>query len=378
MINLPRLLAPTNWSEYYGQNKYKHAILISLTEDGMFFPNSLYLAGDTGTGKTSFVNLIIRSLLCENPGDYELEGRLYQKINPCGECAMCKGVPDFRRAESSFTNITLVQYGKGDEKTVNRSVDEALRLAMTPPASINPHRKDYRFIIFDEWQMFDKNQKQKVLLQAEDGLKSTIFIFITMAEEELGEKRLVALVSRGLGITLDGFTEKEIEDYLLTEVNDKITQLNTGLTRRLPKLRQPEAQAIAKQSHNSLRMALQEYGMLFRYDLGLEYVNPATAKMYIKYTDSQERLELWSALNSNWTMLDECVERFTRIYTPSRLNKLGLDLIEDISNAIRAGHGDREDQLLAINTLLRFVSNYKTYRLSDFLVILNGLNLGIL
>ena len=372
MLNLPRLLAPANWSDFYGHTKEKHIILRSITDNGLLFPNAFYLSGETGTGKTTLVNLIIRSFLCSNPGDYELEGIVYPKVNPCGQCDICKQIKDFRSAESSYTNIKLIQEGKGDGEKIKASVHEALRLSMVPPIDFSSGRKDYRFLIFDEWQLFDKHLRQTVLLKAEDALPTTIFIFLTMAEEELGERRRTALVSRGLGIELRPFTEQQITSYLLDEVNPRLPE-------SLPKLKEPEAVVIAKKSKNSLRMSLSLYGGLFRYDMGLEYIRPATVQYFLSHTDAEDRLELWSALlTSNWKTFNACLDRFSQVYKVTELDQLALDLIEDISSAMKQGRGKHEDQILALNTLFRFISNHRTYRLSDFLVVLGNLDLGVI
>lgn len=372
MINLPRKLAPRSWSSYYGHKEDVHCILRSIIQDGDLFPNAFYISGDTGTGKTTLVNIIIRSLLCEDPQDYTLEDKTYPKVDPCGKCRTCQAITDFRDIESSYTNIKLVQHGKGDNETVDAAVNDALRLSMTPPVNFSPTRKDYRFLIFDEWQMFDKKQRQKVLLKAEAPLDTSIFIFITMAEDEINARRRTALVSRGLGIELHGFTEQEIATYLLEVFNPELPPL-------YPKLKEPEALAIARTCDNSLRMALSRYGNLFRYDYGLDFVRPSTAKYFLKYTDAEDRKEIWHSLEySNWVTLNACIERFIRLYNPSRVDRLAIDLLSDITTAMRSGRGNREDQLLAINTLHRFMAGPKSLRIVDYLTVLIGLNLGVI
>jgi DNA polymerase III gamma/tau subunit len=358
------------WADYYGHKRIIHNLLRRITHNSKFTPNSFYVSGETGTGKTALVNLMIRSYICEDPQDYTLDGVLYEKVDPCGKCQTCKSILDFRDAASNYTNIKLVQKGKGDDMTPEKQVKEALQLCKVPPTMFN-NRKAYRFIIFDEWQTIHKGLRQDVLLQVEASPAYTLFFFITMAEEELGERSRTALASRGVEVHLKGLLPDEIEDFLLNKVSNKVPD-------GYPKLQPAEAKVIALKSKYSLRQAISYYASVAPYDMGCEYIRPATIKYFLSYADAQDRLPLWEAVRlGKWFEVDELLNKLGKIYDPANFKQLGLDLISDIQRAIKRRAGTIEDQLLAIDYLMRYVQHSRSIILSDYLAMFNHLDLGI-
>jgi hypothetical protein len=328
------------------------------------------VAGYTGTGKTALVNLMIRSYMCEDPKDYTLDGVTYEKVDPCGKCQTCKMQVDFRDTASNYNNIKLVQHGKGDSTTINAQVKEALQLTKVPPTILNS-RKAYRFIIFDEWQRVDKGLRQDVLLQAEASPAYTLFFFITMSEEELGEQNRTALASRGITINLKGLLPEEIEEYLVSRVSE-------AAPLGYPKVGPAEAKIIALRSGYSLRQAIAHYGLVAPYDLGCEYLRPGTVKYFLSYTDPSDRLPLWESVRlGKWYEVDQCLTKLAKVYDPANFKQLGLDLIGDIQRAIKRRAGNIDDQLLAIDYLMRFVQHSRSIILNDYLAMFNHLDLGI-
>lgn len=370
-LNLPRYLAPLRWADYFGHKPLIHNLLRRIEDNSKLTPNSFYVSGETGTGKTALVNLLIRSYKCENPQPYTLDGRTYQGVDPCGQCPTCRTHIDFRDAVGSHTNIKLIQYNRGDGETADAQVKEAVQLARVPPIMTAGARKAYRFLVFDEWQRFSKPLRQDVLLHAEASPPTTIFFFITMSEEELGERSRTALASRGLELNLRGLTQQEITEFLLTHVN-------AGVPKGFPLLREPEARAIAARSHCSLRQAIAHYGLVAGYDLGTEFVRPTTIRYFLQYASPADRLALWQAVGTGaWRDVDQTLEALGRIYDPANMRQLGLDLITDVQRAMRARQGTLTDQLWAIDHLFRFVGHARQLNLGDYLAMFAHLDLGV-
>ena len=368
MLNLPQQLAPLHWGEYFGHTKEQHIILQAISGGSATLPNNMFIHGVTGTGKTTFINLIIRSLYCSNPQDYQLEDRLYRRVNPCGECEFCVKLTDFRKHSGEHTNITHIQSGASETETLNAQVKRSLELARKPPVNNSNGREDLRFIIYDEWQLFSKPLRQQVLLKAEEDGYPVIFFFITMSEEELPLDDKIAMMSRGCPIELRGFPPEDIARYLLQTIN----QIPAA-----PRLKEPEAKQIALRSSNSIRMALAHYERVVLYDWGLPEVRPSTVRYFLNYTEPEQRKDLWQViLNSNFVELDETISRVTTLYSATKLNDLGHDLISDITSAMKQGRGNKEHQLLALRMLYQYVANYKDLRITDYLIQLTGLNLG--
>lgn len=367
MLNLPQQLAPLSWDEYYGHEREKRIILRSLEGGSATLPNSMFITGTSGTGKTSLINLIIRSLLCESPRSYSLNGEIYNGVNPCGECPYCRNVVDFRQHSGAHTNIMLIQGGSGEGETLNAQVKRALELASRPPLDLNNHREDFRVLVFDEWQLFPKNLRQQVLLKAELDVKNlnVMYFFITMAEDELPLTDLTAMVSRGLPIHLRAFTVEQIKDYLLNTLD-------------APKLQEREAYQIAKRSRGSLRMALAHYVRVAFHDTGLDYVQAETVQYFLNYTEAESRRALWEVIaRGNYYDLKDVFTRVSSLYDFSKLNDLALDLISDIVEAMQKGRGESDEQLFALRIMYQYIANYQKLELKDYLLQLNGLNLGV-
>lgn len=371
MLNIPQLIAPRRWEDYHGNDDIVISTLNALSLGPNAIPRSIFITGFTGTGKTTLVSLIIRSLTCSNPEDYEHNGISYPKVNPCGKCNYCQKITDFRQASTEFTNITHVQVGSygSEDMTPYKQVQHALDMASRPAAVLNPHRDNYRFIIFDEWQCFDVGLRQKVLLKTEvENELKVIYFFVTMQANRLPEIDLVSLGSRGVHWTIVGHNEEQIVNYLL-----KVSNLNL-----LPKLNSEIAKQIAKRAKGSLREALSKYEMLALRDCMYSEIQDDTARRMLRFTTAKDRLGVWEALERGQLQeLNHIVSRAAKVYDAGQMFEFGQDLIDDLNYAIKEQRGNTESLLFALRLMYQYLANYNRLNLADYLIQLSGLRLGL-
>ncbi len=370
MLNLPQELMPLRWEDYWGHDKEVISLLHAIQHGEETTPRSIVIYGYTGTGKTALINLLIRSLNCSNPQDYERDGRQFHKVNPCGECDLCKHVQDFRLNSNEYTNILHLQAGAygSEEESTHKLVKRGLEFGSKPPVDLGFGRTYFRFVIFDEWQLYDSSDRQKVLLKAElENSVKTIYIMITMQPEKLSEKDLDSISDRGFPIYLRQAPWQKIKDYLLT-VSPK-----SGL----PLLTDEIAERIAKLSKGSFRKALSKYQQLALYDPYCDYIHQDTVKYFLQCTDASDRVALWEYITAgNYFQLTEVLERLLSVYGQHSLDDLINDLASDVSTALVAGKGNPDHQLFALRRLYEAFDNRHSIEIKDYLLQLGGLNLG--
>jgi DNA polymerase III gamma/tau subunit len=371
MLNLPQELTPLRWEEFWGHDMELRQLLNCISNGVTTMPRSITIYGSTGSGKTSLINLLIRSLNCSNPQDYTRNGITYRGVNPCGECELCRQVIDFRQQGSEYTNILHLQpgaYGTEEEST-GKLVKRGLEFGSKPPVDLGYGRPYFRFVIFDEWQLFPSNERQKVLLKAElENDQLTVYIMLTMQPEKIPEQELWAIEERGFPIELRNIPDETIKDYLLTIAP------NSGY----PLLTEEIAAQIARASHGSIRAACCKYQQLGVHDPYCDYIQPETVKYFLRYTDAEDRIDIWKALQrGKYYEVEELIQRIMSVYGPRNVKDFVLDLTKDIGNAMRERRGNHDHQLFALRRLYESIDLQYRVDLKDYLLQLGGLDLGV-
>lgn len=370
MLNLPQEVMPLQWKDYWGHDKEVISLLHAIQHGTKTTPRSIVIYGYSGTGKTALINLLIRSLNCSDPQNYERAGLKFHKVDPCGKCDLCQKVLDFRLNSNEYTNILHLQAGAygSEEDSTHKLVKRGLEFGSKPPVDLGFGRTYFRFVIFDEWQLYDSTDRQKVLLKAElESDVKTIYIMITMQPEKLSEKDLDSICDRGFPIYLRQAPWQKIKEYLLT------ISPNTGL----PLLTDEVAEYIAKYSKGAFRKALSKYQQMTLYDPYCEYIHIDTVKYFLQCTESDDRKVFWEYIAAgNYFQLTEVLDRLLSVYDQHNLDALINDLVSDVSAALIAGKGNQEHQLFAIRRLYEAMDNRHTIEIKDYLLQLGGLNLG--
>jgi DNA polymerase III delta prime subunit len=370
MLNLQQDMAPLSWEDYWGHDNEVISLLHAIDNGVETTPRSLTIYGYTGTGKTALVNLIIRSLNCSNPQPYTRAGVNFRQVNPCGECPMCKEVLDFRLNSSEYTNILHLQAGAygSEEDSTHKLVKRGLEFGSKPAADLGFGREYFRFVIFDEWQIYDSKDRQKVLLKAElESHIKTIYFMITMQPEKLAEKDLSSVEDRGFPVYLRQADWTVVKDYLLS-VSPK-----SGL----PLLTEEVAEQIAKRAKGSFRRALSKYQQLALKDPYCDYIHIDTAKYFLQFTDPDDRRKLWDCIfKGNYYQLEEVIDRLMSVYERCNLEDFVNDLVSDVANAMRQQKGVHDHQLFAIRRLYEAADSRHSIEVKDYLLQLGGLDLG--
>jgi DNA polymerase III delta prime subunit len=335
MFNFPAQHKPLSWDDYKGHPSEVKRVQRWIAGAPDLLPQSLFVGGSTGVGKTSLISLLIRSIRCQNrvPGEFE----------PCGHCSSCLQT-ELRDADRSNSNIHWIQPGGFLGGTLDSAVKEALLSAEKGPIKTgNPHQ-DILFLVFDEWHKFASNLRQQVLLKCEvsSPRQNVMFIFITMSEDELPEKDLYALIGRGSRLRLQPFSTEEIASILMSKFSD---------------LNLEAASTIAKFSRNDLRLAFSNYNECKQLD---EYVTPESVAHTLKILTPQERLALWGMLESNcfFTTLRGYLESLTSKADPKRIAE---QLHEDILTSMDSNLVSKSACISASRLLMQYI--YSPYAL---------------
>lgn len=262
---------PKQWQNYYGQGHAVTLASIWIRGGASKLPRSLFISGKSGTGKTSFVKLLMRSFRCldREPSSYE----------PCGKCAACLDL-DERLADRTQTDVYWVQPGGyNDDETLGKQVKTALAAAAKGHRRTNRPSHDVLWVVFDEWQNFPINLRQEILIRSELEVpgNNVCYCFVTMQEERLTEEDRIALMSRGIPLKFKAFRPEEVAQFLQERYSTEASAANL----------------IATASNGSIRMAQAYLDLAGQLDPTLSI--SAIAKVTGCAPDSW-RWELWQSL----------------------------------------------------------------------------------
>lgn len=363
MYNFPAEQLPRTWDDYFWHDAEVAMVKRWIAGAPDTLPQSLFITGPTGVGKTSLALLLLKSIRCLNrPKDW---------YSPCGECAVCTDETDMRYADRSTSNIHWIQPGGFTTETIDSAVKQALRAANQGPVlSGNPHR-DILFIIFDEWHKIKSDLRQQILIRSEVETPhaNVMYIFITMQEEDLPEEDRIALSSRGNRIKLLPLTESQIVTYLHTKYN----QDGGGLYPHSHVLNGAAASLIAQQSRGSLRYADSHISQCMQHANGRYPITEETVALALKLTTWSERLVLWDALRDRRVSFKRLNNIIEQLRMQSDLLSLVRQLHEDLLVSIDAGPS--EEKFVANQLFCQLMMNPRSCPLTAMLLQLRGQDL---
>jgi DNA polymerase III gamma/tau subunit len=184
---LAQKLNPKLWSEYHGSENYVKILHKSILTNKI--PGALFVSGSSGTGKTTLINLYIKSILCLNRKDDEVE--------PCNNCAHCNLDP---RTCGVDNHVLWVQTGGGGGDTIVTQMNELIQEAYIPAQRFSLTKPGRKFLVVDELQSVPKDRLSQLLFLSEVSKVSednnVTFIFCTMDEAGINDNVLLALKSR--------------------------------------------------------------------------------------------------------------------------------------------------------------------------------------
>ncbi len=348
MQNFPYSQNPKTWADYYGHEQAVNVAKQFLTQEPL---QTLFISGFSGVGKTAFVLLLIKAARCLN--------RPPDSMEPCGHCANCK-MPDPRTGDPNLTDVWWIQPGADPEKTLNKSLSEALQAA-NKGQKFTGKSDDIMFIVFDEFQKVPPHLRQLLLYQAEvkNEAANVCYIFITMQEDSLDLTELIAFKRRaGAGmLQLRPFTQIEIYGFLLNRYLDCPAEA---------------ASLIAKNANGSIGSAVALYSSIKSFD---ETLSPEVAAKVLSCATNKQRGKIWAMLytKQKYVELNGYLERLARIVS---IKQLAKQLVDDVLNTIeRLGTPD-EPKLLAIRLLNQYLANSSNTSLASYLIQLYGLEVA--
>lgn len=281
--NLAVSMMPQTLDDIIGQDAAVNEIKRFLETDT--HPFSIFLSGDSGSGKGTLIHNYIKALHCLNrpKGSYVA----------CGKCAQCKLDP---KTKGKFNGSIWVQSGQGTD-TINKQVKDALAEALEPPRTMDLKRdhSNYRVIVFDELQSIGVNIIENLLFASETeavvGKNRVIFILVTMSEDRLIQKDpqlTKALIDRTNYIRLRRPNKEELVKYAKTRL---------GLTSK------PIIDVITEAADGSYRGLIRCYDKIKYYlDRGAD-ADLCADVVYI--TSASRRRRLWELLNKSSTTQKE-------------------------------------------------------------------------
>lgn len=361
MYNFPAQQLPVKWEDYYWHDDEVTMVQRWIAGAPNTLPQSLFVTGPTGVGKTSLVLLMLKSIRCLNrqPGQFA----------PCGECAACTDETDLRYADRSTSNVHWIQPGGFTTETIDSAVKQALRAANQGPILSGAPHRDILFIVFDEWHKIKSDLRQQVLIRSEVEIphNNVMFIFITMQEEDLPEEDRIALSSRGNRIKLMPLTEQRITTYLIDKYNEYSDTFPHKHT-----IKQDAAELIAKQSRGSLRYADSHYSQCLEYmrtrDESL--ITEETVAMALKLSTWSERKVLWDLLSQRMVSYKKVNNVISAMLDSTDPSVLIRQLQEDLLLSIDANPTD--EKFVANQLFCQLIMHPRSYPLSAVLLQLRG------
>jgi hypothetical protein len=347
MANFPSEQAPLKWADYYGQPQAKALAETYILGGAAVVDRSILVTGISGTGKTTWVRLLIASLACLDRPDNSIE--------PCGKCAAC--LAGDARLRSKNNDIYWVQPGGLAEETINSQVKTALQAAAKGQKHSDRPDKDILWVVLDEFQAFPSDLRQQVLLQSELEIpgNNARFIFITMQEEKLSIEDRMAITRRGEYLRLMPYTDSEITHFLMG---------------RYSLLSLPVAKLIAAASHNSIGLATAYYGSLLKRD---PLLTEEVALHLLHLARNSDRWLLWDKLQSRAAFMEIKVllDNLLKFVEPS---KLAAQLQKDILDTADSNKRLSDDQQFAMIQINQFQQHYRTANLLNYLATMQGLS----
>lgn len=178
---------PRRFEDVVGQESEKKVLYSILQSDGIIYP-PLLITGPYGTGKTTFSRIVSAAILCEER----------QGIEPCGECAYCRGVFEgnsinYREIDSSSQGLVMDMRALKDE------------------ANFAVVGGKYRIFTLDESHLLSVPGQNSLLQILEAGKEGVLFVFATTNYS----KMIPTIRSRSVVIRLKLLTVAEIYNGLL-------------------------------------------------------------------------------------------------------------------------------------------------------------------
>jgi DNA polymerase III delta prime subunit len=346
---------PKRWDDYFCGSAANQAEVNYLkrvvTQGVKAIPRSLFIAGKSGTGKTSLALLFIKSFKClrRKPGEYE----------PCGECESCKDI-DVRLSDRTLSGVVWVQPGAYTEETLNQSVKVALQTAAKGAANTGNADGDVLFVVFDEWQEFARNLRQQVLLRTEIEVPGNhvCYIFLTMREEDLAEEDRIALIRRsGSGVIRLG----TLPDY----------EIARFLIKTYPDINHESAQILAAGSKGRLGLATAMYDSAVQK---FDEVSPEVAAYIAQAATDHWRWELWQKLQEgyNFQVLISLLKSLLEIVSSTQLCQ---QMQEDILQTSAMTENFSSDQMFALSLLTQYELASKSVNFVSYILQLSKLKL---
>jgi len=260
---------PQTWEQLRGPMWLPHLAKKWIAFDKL--PRYLSVYGDSGSGKTTFTKLLIRSTLCLNrqPG----------QSDPCGHCAVCKTDPSMM---SELSNVHWVSpapiTGESEYKAAQHAVESVFE------APFGYGSDGHLFLVFEEAQQL-RNDTLTKLLQFGDvdciGNHLTI-ILLSMSPDRIESDIRQAFRGRGQEIQLPKPSTRQLKEYL---------------QENFPHMPEESCDLISKYTQN-YRDALSRVEVAQHLDKKLR---PEMVAISIQQIPRQRRLEIWEKLANKFT-----------------------------------------------------------------------------
>lgn len=149
-----RKYRPENFDSVVGQDHIINVLKNAITTGKI--SHAYLFTGPRGTGKTSIARILAKAINCLNRQDY----------NPCGKCAVCKGI-----AEDRIMDLIEI------DAASNRGIDEMRDLR--EKVKFSPTEAEFKVFIIDEVHMLTKEAFNALLKTLEEPPEHAIFILAT-------------------------------------------------------------------------------------------------------------------------------------------------------------------------------------------------------
>jgi DNA polymerase-3 subunit gamma/tau len=188
-MNLYQKFRPFSWEAIYGNQKSIKELQKRAKEDKI--PSALFIAGLSGSGKSTIARLLSACITCENLNK--------ETGNPCGKCKYCEDIlnENFSLATHYYnaSNLAIEDMRNIDREAITRSLTSRKKI-----------------IIIDEMQELHNNKKamKNILVTLERVSKDVTFILLAMDDSKVD----TAIKNRCVYYRLGAIDSSDIAKYL--------------------------------------------------------------------------------------------------------------------------------------------------------------------
>lgn len=342
--NLARVLRPTRLEDYVGHQQYKEDIVSIFSRANIeSLPQTVYLTGQAGNGKTTLAKLLAKGYRCRN----RPKGQIC-----CNECENCKLMDEYiLNATQDYTGDTMYF----DINCANRSTVDGINEVLNTIQ--NGHYSDeYRVVLLDEVHRLSHAAASALLGILEYMPEKTVIFLITSEDD-----RVLETIKTRMNLTFHiNVTNNDIKTALRRYCDTENVYADTSAL-----------SLITKRAKGSLRQAYQFLEMICKSHKKVTLESTEASLGVVKTDDIMNLLEFYT--NKDITQYLILLNHLSEKYSQKDLHDM---MLEVLSKGVELINGVVDEDLTATQSgsYLQVFQRFKPSQLLYFFKTVNSID----